>query len=746
MFDVVAVLALLSATPAPGPIDAFRVNQASIKVDLRYRYTKGLADPALVGRLWSVRDPGYDAEPDYGDYARGDFQGFSKGEVGGRWSCDGAVEYYDFAPPDWLVQKLAGQKVKTAVNLPTEALYGESTFAGHHYLHQSGTPYIHIWDHENPVNLHFGTGPFLWWGVYPFPHVLKHDAPGARPRHGTSERNGHPVEVEIYEHEPAKAPGAKWRFEISYDPTVGYLPRYARCIYIYGDADKASVNEMYLIDVRRCSAGGFVPTEWYDTMYFVPDFSKRHPRFDDNTPLKPSGRIRLGYFKVTEFKDRSTPVALERLKGVTGIKAYGRVTRFSQPRRSLTMTELSALAGSSTTRPPGPGLPDLGGRSPDRSAIPTLDPAELSEFSEKPRHESLDRLGVAVVILVMLCAAFLLRRRFKGRAPSLLLLCCWAAGCSQNSPPPVARAGLSVSFARNHIFYSLKSHDVSQKLIVRNEGNRSIELRGADGGCSCRKIDSSKFPRALKPAESVELDAVFSTGDHSVAQGFAITFATDRGPMVAIAKLLALPNHQMSPDSFFTELREGQAEDWEFELVHRAVFPSIGPKPIVKLDVPSQFSVAKVGSHAEAVNQAPELTFEDTTYRITLHDTRLGMHKEPLTLRTADGEVILEVPVAWQRVPFLSTTPDRITLGTQPIRVFLRCPDELVEFTRVTGKPAGVKAVVSSVRELIVTLDEGADEVIDGQIEVGTTATNRPTLRIPVVRYSPQRRTAAVTR
>ena len=71
------------------------------------------------------------------------------------------------------------------------------------------------------------------------------------------------------------------------------------------------------------------------------------------------------------------------------------------------------------------------------------------------------------------------------------------------------------------------------------------------------------------------------------------------------------------------------------------------------------------------------------------------------------------------------------------MRVFLRCPDQAVELTKILATPPGIKAVISSPSELTVTLEPGAPGVIDGVVEVATTAEGRPPLRVPVVRYAP---------
>ncbi len=129
--------------------------------------------------------------------------------------------------------------------------------------------------------------------------------------------------------------------------------------------------------------------------------------------------------------------------------------------------------------------------------------------------------------------------------------------------------------------------------------------------------------------------------------------------------------------------------------------------------------------------------FVDSTYHFTITDTSYGLQKREINLRSPDGSAVVSEPVVWNRLPFLSSVPSKATLGVQPARVFLRCPDQSVELSRVLSAPDGIKAVVSSPRELTVMLSENAPSVINGIVEVATTAKERPPLRVPVLRYAP---------
>lgn len=120
------------------------------------------------------------------------------------------------------------------------------------------------------------------------------------------------------------------------------------------------------------------------------------------------------------------------------------------------------------------------------------------------------------------------------------------------------------------------------------------------------------------------------------------------------------------------------------------------------------------------------------------------MNKASILLRGPDQRPVLEAPVTWERLPYLAATPNRVTLGAHPVRVFLRCPDENAELTRVVHAPSGIKAVVSSTREVTVMLAASAPTVIDGEIEVGTNVSGRGLLKIPVARYAPSGHAAAL--
>ena len=114
----------------------------------------------------------------------------------------------------------------------------------------------------------------------------------------------------------------------------------------------------------------------------------------------------------------------------------------------------------------------------------------------------------------------------------------------------------------------------------------------------------------------------------------------------------------------------------------------------------------------------------------------LGLHRDRIVLENKNGEELLSAPVIWNRVTYLSCVPERVTLGLRSSRVFLRCADEQVELETVASVPEGVKAVISSPRELTIRLTDDAPAIIEGVVEVETSDKAHGPLRVPVFRYS----------
>ena len=116
---------------------------------------------------------------------------------------------------------------------------------------------------------------------------------------------GYHVEVETYE---SNLEDLWRRFDIAYDPSIGYVPRFTRSL-VSSDHKKAKVyvNEHWVTSARQCSSGGFVPTEWYEFFLSFRNFASDYPKFNDETVFDAS-RLRnayVGHFRTTMFANEA---------------------------------------------------------------------------------------------------------------------------------------------------------------------------------------------------------------------------------------------------------------------------------------------------------------------------------------------------------------------------------------------------------------------------------------------------------
>ena len=191
-----------------------------------------------------------------------------------------------------------------------------------------------------------------------------------------------------------------------------------------------------------------------------------------------------------------------------------------------------------------------------------------------------------------------------------------------------------------------------------------------------------------------------------------------------------------------------EGERWSFEIEHIQIRDTHEVARSTRLKLPEKFSASVINAPAKVmqVDGFPNAFRKETHYRIVMEaDTGRGLRKDVVVLEAADGGKLLEIPIVTRRVPFLSCTPERIFLGDRPARVFLHCPDANVELTRVMSAPLGIRAVGELKREVTIMVNKPEVESVEGIVKVGTTALDRPPLEIPVIRYSPSRRTEAAT-
>lgn len=695
------LLALLAVSQTEvGPLDAYRANYASIQAEVTFTFDWRAGDYSEVSTKRDRFEKNLIFSPDPVFTATG------------RWGCDGISEHYVVRTiSDHIshTRNRSGGETNGPVR-SCEVLFDHEIFA-YHELNGRQQSIRALSAGTTPVPL---VGPLAWWEASPFPGIIQQELSTAKVSRRKAFRGPYLTEVEVYR---VPFEGGWYQVDISYDPSVGYLPRYVRAVSKNADG-RANGKEFYLLDAKACAAGGFVPTEWYETSFSIKEFSAMYPDYTENTVLVPTEPVTMGHFKVGTFKNLRFKPALDQLENVSMIGgANGAVFLKGDKRpQSLTVEDLKSMLGRRFAEPPSPNLPDI-------------DEVETREFQgQKKDMRWLYALGF-LVATGFATAVYRRRRSMLGIFLGIVLV----AGCQRFEQP---RIGLTASFTQKAFIYDSYNDIISSSILIRNDGNQALRLFDVNGGCSCRKVDKSQLPTTIRPRGVLSLPISFIDKGQYGRQQVQFTISTDHGTLAAFADLYAIPRHHLSPPGITINATSG-VEDEPVSFVHRAVFPTSSPRIMTRLQVPDEIVVTRVGTHTGRIADQPGFSYEDTTYEMRLRDSDLGLHKAIMILKDQDGRSLRELPVVWNRRPYLSPSPERIALGPRPARIFLRCPDDEVELTKILSAPRGIKAVVSSTNEVTVGLTEDAPEIIEGTVEVGTTARERPPLRIPVVRYAP---------
>lgn len=699
-----------------GPLDGFRANYAAIKVEGDFRIHYGWVDRSAIARdrLWSesIDAIGFEEAP--------------RQAILGQWACDGKAEYYYYSSPeDVILEEQAKRPEDRRYNGRIEVIFDGETQIGHSVKDPFyGRPdVVNAWATREPGLLSQVNGPFMWWWHKPFIQTLMVEFERIEPTRKVAIRGGHVCDLEIYRRFLSTD---EWdQFEIYYDASIGCLPRYARRVNARKPPYPSVIYEMRLLEATACAAGGFLPTSYYVTTYSIANFITRYKSYDDKTVVFPLERVYCGIFRFERFQELSTPLALKRLDGVRILSAIGGQTNLPQPLQPLTIAEAKSLLGDKLMRP--------------RSMGPNLDLAELAQYKDKPGRGWIGFVTLAVLLCAVACVVLIKRNRAFG----LLIFCpVLNMSCSRVPAQPVVK--LSLSFSPGEVLYNLKDFSIPLSLNLRNEGNVSATIYKIDGGCSCRQVEESVFPVDLAPNSSLSVAIKVNPKGESGEHIILFTLETNHGSIKAPSSLVTFPKDQLTPDSFGATLSEH--EDWSFDLVHRRIIDKNDPGQKTVLHSSPRFFTETIRDSRSGTIANTRFRFEDTCYRIKLSDLSIGLHREPIALLGADFDnrfPIDETIVSWRRLSFLSTVPDRIYLASKPTRVFLRCLDDNVEFTRVLSSPKGVHANVVETKEVTIRLAENAPDVIDGFIEVGTTAKGRPPLKVPVVRYAPKLKVGA---
>lgn len=700
--------AALICQDRPGPVDAFRANYSSTHLYIDYQYTSGVIQASALAAAREAR------------FDKISFQEDPDRTISGEWECDGQTERYRCgSTAEVVADRLRRAKPGEFMSAvpPFELLFdGERAV-----FHQEGSDTIVVIDSLDGTLLPTVRGPFLWWSEAPFPNLLKRRYPGVSAERFVGSFGGIACECEVYRNPVAET---AWdQLEVAYDPSAGFIPSRCRRIFFDGERGVARVREMYVVSYCASDSGGVVPLDWFEFSYSMNDFTSTHQSYRPFDMLAPSdAMIGVGHFVAQNPRATNGPVALKQLEGINRLGCPGGEVALTTTMDRLTIKQASTILGGKLSRPRIP-------------AIGTIDHTEISKYNN-PTNATLFWPVCGLVSGVALVGLVAWRRR---HAALIFLVLTPSIGCDRDvdvglKQDRLKHVNIKAEFAETSVVIDDRNVPQSNTLRITNLGSRAVKVFDINGDCTCRKIDTSALPIIIGPAETQRFAIVMADRGDYEPQNVNLTMTTDYGTMVAPATFQMIPRHRLSPDTASFQVNEGD-DDGEFVVVHREVYPETTSPLPPAVDFPEEFRVHLVDSQSGNVG-VKNLKYIDRSYSFRLIDKSLGVHVANFIVKDRSGAPMADLRISWVRSPYLSTTPERVTLGVRKMRVFLKCPDESVEFSQILKAPDGVSAIINSPREITVSLLDNAPNVIQDTLEVSTTATDRPSLKIPVIRYS----------
>lgn len=693
---VILILAAFHMQESLRPLDSYKLNYTEISLSTTYKVMKGHFEYAKVAdkSIWN------------GDSLS--ISSASNSDLLGEWSMDGATEKYKF--------KIRGQissfgHAKTATKAPKNQLiemlydgkkFAQTTTGGKHIMASTGSL---------PMYINQAHGPFQCWG-FPFLTAIN-EFGTTTPIVTNSQINDCETICEVYR----KEHNGFYQLEVHYEPAINFLPKYMRRVRYLESENIAYVQERLIVKSARLANGAFVPTKVVEVTFNDKEFATRYPNFTHKTALNMQGKVNAQIFEITKLDESSQPVAIAR-QPKSVLITPGQLFSLKHFAKDVTLPSIAAKAGSElyiATR-----------------KLPELDKAEANAYPAKVESQRdygrMIMIAVASVLGVVCVGYHVWKQK---RVIGVWLIVSASAlfvGCRQNEAPVVK---LSAQFATREYVYEYKGDVGPPTVILKNSGNLPITIKKLDGGCTCRWIDQSCFPLNLLPAHSMPISVRFQMDSTSYSERiYSMIADTDKGLLSVHVPLTALPRHQLEPNS----IENGglsESGDWSFSITHRYIYDKTNNLQKAVLAPIPGFDIVKVSSKSGLVRAMPRFAFEDTEYRIVLKDKACGTYKRSLDL-VEGSKRIVQCPILWTRHPFLACLPSRVLLSRSPIRVFLRCPDDSVELTSVLASPDGVKAVISSPREVMLQRTFEAESAVNGTVDIATSDERHPKLSIPV--------------
>lgn len=674
----------------PAPVDAAIANYAAVNSKLTYEYRYGNVPSDGIGAkdIWGMR-----REVVYGWKATQ--------TQNGEWGFDGNTERYVFKSPNPI--GVGNDKDKVPV---FEVLYDGRTLA----YRMQGQKGISVQRANENIFETVGISPFRIFSNT-FPSIFEKRYGSKIESRSIVRRGDRIYEVETYRKELSTA----WdEMHVYYDPNQNFVPSYVVNITFKQSRNEAMVREHRMIESKNCKSGGVVPSEWIEIMYLVPNFYEQFRDHGPETHYPLPSSVTFAQFSVTSFTDDAM-TSFTNVGEKPVIRAPGGTT--IAPSGELSLGKINSLAGKKVDKLRTLNLPSF-----DAEAVKT------TTRNSKILYNS--TIGVAVILFVLVVLYIIFRRK-RYINTLIIILGFYVCGCEKSGPEVL----LEGTFVPNQMIYDTRVGIVTH-LVLKNTGNRPLILKKIDGGCSCRQIDPGKLPIKLGVGQDARFETKIQSSVDVHKAKYMMAIETDIGMLNVPVSLVAFAGHQLSPGSFMNNDLLDEAE-WEFEVTQRDIYFEDRPPGNTRLMAPEDFQLMLVSQQIRKIPEVNGLMYKDSIYSLRLINKSDGLHKRTVALRdTESKQSLAEAGIVWERRPFLASTPRKVFLGSRSVRVFLRCPDAGVELTRILVAPKGVKAVIVSPREILVSSSDECTGLIDGNIRVATSVDNGAVLDIPVVRFA----------
>ncbi|WP_165227315.1 hypothetical protein [Aquisphaera insulae] len=326
-----ALIAILFLAETPGPAEMFRLNYGKVRVSTRFEYDLYVSDDLPPSDAAHVLPRGW--KPAL----------MPKLSIAGKWEFDGTTEHLVILPDGIKHGPVAPEQ---RIDTDPREVISDGKVVAHHSLDK---PKFLLEVRRTDKPIFNAYGPFAWWNSS-FPYLLNDSFANSTVTRKSRRFFGRQIDREVHR----RTVGSGFiQLSISREPSIGVMPFYMRAFSFNSrsGSKRSNFRECYIVDERRCAAGGVLPTEWVDTFFGVADFDPDSPNHGDDTPLRPMDKVVIGRCKVVAQTDLRGQVCLDHLDDVRVIASIGGEVALSPTPSSLTLPQVVERIGKKIDSP-----------------------------------------------------------------------------------------------------------------------------------------------------------------------------------------------------------------------------------------------------------------------------------------------------------------------------------------------------------------------------------------------------------